>query len=495
MLEIRDVAKSYGSGSQVTHALRSISFSIAERELVCVVGPSGCGKTTLLKCIAGLMRPTRGEVVLHGERVTEPPEEMAVVFQEYNRSLMPWSTVRNNVLLPLRHKKLAKAERTRLVEQALEAVGLTRFIDHYPWQLSGGMQQRVAIARALAYQPSILLMDEPFASVDAQTRGDLEDLVLQVRDEFGITILFVTHDIDESVYLSDRIVVLTHAPTVVKELVGVDLPSPRDQIATKELPEFAHLRAYVYRLVKHDRTAPPVAEAPSTLVGEGAPRQGGMVGMKTVGSTPGRRPLVVGCAILVVAALFAGGAAGAPGKAQATVSLTVGVLPIANTLPLDLGIKKGFFEQQGIEIKKVTAQSGNDIMLGLANSNMDVGFAGWVPAMIATDDRDPHLRGGAQRGGEHESGEQLAEHPRQGVELDSHAGRPRGQDDRRQRPEGRRRGDDPGGAREERCRPELDQAPRAAVPGDAGGAEQRAGRRDLDAGAVPVAGDHDRRGP
>ncbi len=265
MLEIRDVAKTYGSGSQVTHALRSISFSIAERELVCVVGPSGCGKTTLLKCIAGLMRPTRGEVVLHGERVTGPPEEMAVVFQEYNRSLMPWSTVRNNVLLPLRHKKLAKDERTRLVEEALGAVGLTRFIDHYPWQLSGGMQQRVAIARALAYQPSILLMDEPFASVDAQTRGDLEDLVLRVRDEFGITILFVTHDIDESVYLSDRIVVLTHAPTVVKDVIGVELPSPRDQIATKELPEFAHRRAYVYRLIKHDTTAAP----PSTLVGEG----------------------------------------------------------------------------------------------------------------------------------------------------------------------------------------------------------------------------------
>jgi NitT/TauT family transport system ATP-binding protein len=265
MLEIRDVAKTYGSGSQVTHALRSISFSIAERELVCVVGPSGCGKTTLLKCIAGLMRPTRGEVVLHGERVTGPPEEMAVVFQEYNRSLMPWSTVRNNVLLPLRHKKLAKDERTRLVEEALGAVGLTRFIDHYPWQLSGGMQQRVAIARALAYQPSILLMDEPFASVDAQTRGDLEDLVLRVRDQFGITILFVTHDIDESVYLSDRIVVLTHAPTVVKDVIGVELPSPRDQIATKELPEFAHRRAYVYRLIKHDTTAAP----PSTLVGEG----------------------------------------------------------------------------------------------------------------------------------------------------------------------------------------------------------------------------------
>ena len=122
------------------------------------------------------------------------------------------------------------------MNEALSAVGLDGFVDHYPWQLSGGMQQRVAIARALAYQPSILLMDEPFASVDAQTRGDLEDLVLQVREEFGVTIVFVTHDIDESVYLSDRIVVLTHAPTEVKEILPVELPHPRDQIETKELP-------------------------------------------------------------------------------------------------------------------------------------------------------------------------------------------------------------------------------------------------------------------
>jgi len=274
MLEIRDLGKTYGTGDKLTQALRSISFAIGEGELVCVVGPSGCGKTTLLKCIAGLLQPTRGEVVLHGSSVTGPPEEMAVVFQEYNRSLMPWSTVRNNVLLPLRHKKLTGAERSKLVEGSLEAVGLTRFIDHYPWQLSGGMQQRVAIARALAYQPSILLMDEPFASVDAQTRGDLEDLVLQVRDEYGITILFVTHDIDESVYLSDRIVVLTNAPTVVKEIVGVELPSPRDQLETKELSEFAHLRAHVYRLIKRDQTASPDADTSSTLVGEGLIDQG-----------------------------------------------------------------------------------------------------------------------------------------------------------------------------------------------------------------------------
>jgi NitT/TauT family transport system ATP-binding protein len=253
MLEIRSLGKVYGSGGRATHAIADVSFSVAEREFVCVVGPSGCGKTTLLKCAAGLMRPTRGEILLRGRRVLSPPEEMALVFQEYSRSLMPWTSVRNNVLLPLRHKKLTRAERRRLVEEAVSAVGLSGFLDRYPWELSGGMQQRVAIARALAYQPSILLMDEPFASVDAQTRADLEDLVLEVRNEFDVTILFVTHDIDESVYLSDRVVVLTHAPTEVKEIVQVDLQAKRDQIETKELPEFAHLRAHVYRLIKREQ--------------------------------------------------------------------------------------------------------------------------------------------------------------------------------------------------------------------------------------------------
>ena len=138
------------------------------------------------------------------------------------------------------------------MDEAVEAVGLTGFIDRYPWQLSGGMQQRVAIARALAYQPQILLMDEPFASVDAQTRADLEDLILEVRERYDVTIVFVTHDIDESVYLSDRIVVLTPSPTTVKEILQVDLPKPRDQVETKELPEFAHLRAHVYRLIKRE---------------------------------------------------------------------------------------------------------------------------------------------------------------------------------------------------------------------------------------------------
>jgi NitT/TauT family transport system ATP-binding protein len=266
MLEIEHLCKTYGSGAKATPALGDVSFTVSDGEFLCVVGPSGCGKTTLLKCVAGLLRATRGEVLLRGKRVTAPPEELALVFQEYSRSLLPWASVRNNVLLPLRHRKLSRSERSRLVEDSLDAVGLTRFIDHYPWQLSGGMQQRVAIARALAYQPSILLMDEPFASVDAQTRGDLEDLILRVRDEYGITILFVTHDIDESVYLADRVVVLTHAPTEVKEIVPVELPRPRDQIATKELSEFTHLRGHVYRLIKREQIATPEAEAPSSLV-------------------------------------------------------------------------------------------------------------------------------------------------------------------------------------------------------------------------------------
>ena len=254
MLEVSQLGKTYGEGENATHAIGSISFGIEEKEFVCVVGPSGCGKTTLLKCMSGLLEPSTVSVAIKGRTVDGPPPEMALVFQEYSRSLLPWMSVRGNVTLPLRHKKLGKGETARLVEEAVEAVGLAAFIDRYPWELSGGMQQRVAIARALAYQPEILLMDEPFASVDAQTRGDLEDLVLRVREQFGVTVLFVTHDIDESVYMADRIVVLTPSPTEVREVLTVDLPHPRDQVDTKELPEFARLRAHVYRLIKREQS-------------------------------------------------------------------------------------------------------------------------------------------------------------------------------------------------------------------------------------------------
>src|SRR6476660_3481860 len=147
MLEIRNLGKTYGTGVNATHAVGDVTFSIEEGEFLCVVAPSGCGKTTLLKCVAGLLRPSSGEVVLRGSRVTEPPEQKALVFQEYSSSLMPLLSVRNNVLLPLRHKRLGRSERDALVEESLGAVGLVGFMDRYPWQLSGGMQQRVAIAR------------------------------------------------------------------------------------------------------------------------------------------------------------------------------------------------------------------------------------------------------------------------------------------------------------------------------------------------------------
>ena len=256
MLKVEHLAKTYGEGDKAVEAIGDLSFEVNEKEFVCIVGPSGCGKTTLLKCMSGLLAPTSGEVRLHDQPIDGPPERMALVFQEYSRSLFPWMTIRQNVAFPLRRKKLDRAEAQQLVEDAVESVGLGGFSDRYPWELSGGMQQRVAIARALAYQPEILLMDEPFASVDAQTRADLEDLVLELRRKYGVTVVFVTHDIDESVYLGDRIIVLTPAPTRVQEVSEVSLPEPRDQVETKELPEFARLRAHVYRSIKRRQTAP-----------------------------------------------------------------------------------------------------------------------------------------------------------------------------------------------------------------------------------------------
>jgi NitT/TauT family transport system ATP-binding protein len=262
MLKVDHLGKTYGAGDDAVEAIGDLDFEVGENEFVCIVGPSGCGKTTLLKCMSGLLAPTRGQVRLHDDRIDGPPERMALVFQEYGRSLFPWMSVRQNVAFPLRRKRLAKTDAAKLVERAVESVDLTGFLDRYPWELSGGMQQRVAIARALAYQPEIMLMDEPFASVDAQTRADLEDLILEVRGQYGVTVVFVTHDIDESVYLGDRIVVLTPAPTQVQETLDVDLPSPRDQLETKENPEFARLRAHVYRSIKRKQTRAEPERAP-----------------------------------------------------------------------------------------------------------------------------------------------------------------------------------------------------------------------------------------
>jgi NitT/TauT family transport system ATP-binding protein len=236
-------------GKQRHEAIGRLDFAVPEGAFVSIVGPSGCGKTTMLRCLSGLMKPTRGTVRLGGEPVSGVPRDLALVFQDYSRSLFPWRTVAGNVAYVL-PRDLSKADRSARVEESLDAVGLSGAGEKYPWQLSGGMQQRVAIARALAYRPKILLMDEPFASVDAQTRAELEDLMLAVRDQFGMTILFVTHDIDESVYLADRVLVLSKSPSTIVASIDVDLPRPRDQVATREDETFVHLRSDIARLIR-----------------------------------------------------------------------------------------------------------------------------------------------------------------------------------------------------------------------------------------------------
>ncbi|WP_240607180.1 ABC transporter ATP-binding protein [Cryobacterium aureum] len=256
MLSVRGLQKIYKVPGGEVEAVRDLTFDLAEGELVCLVGPSGSGKTTLLKCISGLMEQTSGTVELNGSKVTGPPKSMAVVFQEYGRSLFPWMTVRANVELPLKNQKVPKNERAALVDAALKSVGLDHVPKSYPWQLSGGMQQRVAIARAVAYRPQVLLMDEPFAAVDAQTRADLEDLIRTIWKQLGVTILFVTHDIDESVYLGERVIVLSSSPTVVQEDLKIDLPAERDQLNTRALPRFMELRSHVYAEIQRAKLGP-----------------------------------------------------------------------------------------------------------------------------------------------------------------------------------------------------------------------------------------------
>ncbi|MEU4769223.1 ABC transporter ATP-binding protein [Actinosynnema sp. NPDC023794] len=257
MLEVAGLGHTYQAKDGAHTAIADLSFTVGTGELVCVVGPSGCGKSTLLRTISGLIRPTHGEISLHGNEVRGVPDDLAVVFQDYSRSLFPWLTVQKNVEFPLR-RGLGRADRRARAAEALEWVGLSAAGRKYPWQLSGGMQQRVAIARALAYRPALLLMDEPFASVDAQTRFELEDLLLKVRTEQDTTVLVVTHDIDESVYLGDRILVLSTSPASVVADLKVDLPAQRDQITTRESEAFVALRGEVARLLNVGKTSEEV---------------------------------------------------------------------------------------------------------------------------------------------------------------------------------------------------------------------------------------------
>lgn len=230
-------------------ALQDVSFAADHGELVCLVGPSGCGKSTLLQIVGGLLLASEGRVLLDGRAVAGPPKQMVVLFQQYTKSLLPWRTAEGNVLFAIENLDVPPRERRSRVTRNLAVVGLAGFERYYPHQLSGGMQQRVAIARALAREPEILLMDEPFSSLDAMTRAELQDLLLSLWQRFKKTVVFVTHDIEEAVYLSSKVVVLSARPGRVLAELANELPYPRDQLATREDARFLRLRRRIHQMI------------------------------------------------------------------------------------------------------------------------------------------------------------------------------------------------------------------------------------------------------
>jgi NitT/TauT family transport system ATP-binding protein len=225
LLELDRVRKLFHGAAGPVTAISDVSFQVYRKEFVSVIGPSGCGKSTLIRILAGLTKPSSGEVRLEGNRVESPGADRGMVFQGY--TLFPWLTVRDNVMFGPRLRGVTGKEAEESAQNWLEIVGLTRFADHYPEQLSGGMKQRVAIARALANEPRILLMDEPFGALDAQTRCGMQTHLLRIWDSVDLTVLFITHDLEEAVYLSDRIVVLSANPGRIAEVIEVPLPRPR----------------------------------------------------------------------------------------------------------------------------------------------------------------------------------------------------------------------------------------------------------------------------
>jgi NitT/TauT family transport system ATP-binding protein len=247
-LSLQNVSKTFGGAgkSDGVLALDGISLEVAQHEFLAIVGPSGCGKSTLLRIAAGLMPPSSGRVEEDGRPVTAPPDRFVYLFQQYSKSLFAWRSVLDNVMFPLEHAPRSQWPSLRdQCRQYLRQVGLAGFEDRYPWQLSGGMQQRVAIARALAAQPDVLLLDEPFSAVDALTRMELQSLVLDLWKQNGFTAVLVTHDVDEAVFLADRVAVLSARPSHISEIVPVDLPRPRDQLETREDSRFLELRHHL----------------------------------------------------------------------------------------------------------------------------------------------------------------------------------------------------------------------------------------------------------
>ncbi len=242
-LALEGVGKTFGSGAGRTEALGEIDLEVREGEFLAIVGPSGCGKSTLLQIAAGLALPTQGSVRFHGDEVAAPPPGIVYLFQQYGRSLFPWRTVLDNVAFAIEHRPgMGRAQARASSRRYLDMVGLGEFADHYPAQLSGGMQQRVTIARALAAEPRVLLMDEPFSSVDALTRLELHALVQDLWQQHGFTAVLVTHDVDEAVFLADRIAVLSTRPSRVVRVLETELPRPRQRLETPQMPRYLDLR-------------------------------------------------------------------------------------------------------------------------------------------------------------------------------------------------------------------------------------------------------------
>ena len=246
ILEVKDVQKIFSTAKGDITALKNINFKAHRREFVCVIGASGCGKSTLIRILAGLETPTSGQVLLDGEPVYNPGPDRGMVFQGY--TLFPWLTVKKNVMFGLLNQGMTQANAESEALQWIDLVGLAKFADSYPDQLSGGMKQRVAIARALANKPRILLMDEPYGALDAQTRCKMQSYLLQIWHNIDITILFITHDLDEAIYLADRILVLKSHPGEVEEIIEVPVPRPRDPEQFIS-PEFLATRKRIDELI------------------------------------------------------------------------------------------------------------------------------------------------------------------------------------------------------------------------------------------------------
>ena len=230
--------------------ISDITLELRQAEFLSIVGPSGTGKTTLLRMLGGLLAPTSGTVSANGKELSGPPEGVVIVFQDYGNALLQWRSVAANVAFGI-ERALPRAECAKRVREALAMVNLLERADDYPWSLSGGMQQRVQIARALALEPSVLLMDEPFAALDAMTKAGLQDELLRLRDKTNVSFVFITHDIEEAIYLGDRVAVLNGSPGRIDEIIDIDLPRPRNQITTRERPEFLAYRHRLHEALGH----------------------------------------------------------------------------------------------------------------------------------------------------------------------------------------------------------------------------------------------------